>query len=218
GLALAGTSKEENLQLSFIDHSGKVVIPVPYKIINPRFINGLTYFGIEKNGTRKYGFIDRTGKTIIEPVYDKVEEIISSSAKDLGKVIAFKVKSGELWGLISSDIVIKPAFSEIAAFREGLASASTGTGEQQKYGFIDTKGNWIIQPLYDEVNDFAYGLASVRIGGMLDGKWGYIDTNGKMVIEPQFRYAYNFLGNIALVQRGNGKAIIDRTGKVLVEE
>lgn len=218
GLALVGVADGENLQLSYIDYSGKTVIPVPYKIMNPRFTNGLTFFGIEKEGKRKYGFINLKGEVAIEPVYDKVEEIASSSSKDLGQVLAFKIKDGELWGLVSGDIHVKPAFSEIAPFYEGLAAAATGTGDRQKFGFIDAKGKWVIHPEYDAANNFSHGLAAVRKGALIGGLWGYVDTKGKIIIEPQFRFAYTFLGNIALVQKEGKKAIISKTGRVIVEE
>src|SRR6185295_2127655 len=103
---------------SFIDHSGKTIIPIPYKIINPRFFNGLTFFGVETDGKRKYGFINQKGKVVIQLTYDKVEELVSSNSRDFAKVLGFKVSSGELWGFVSGDIVVKPAFSKISPFYE----------------------------------------------------------------------------------------------------
>jgi len=218
GLALVGVLSGKDFQFSFIDAAGKTVIPIPYNTVNPRFSNGLTFFGIDKEGRRKYGFIDRSGKVVIQPVYDRVEELASSSAKDFAKVVAFKVKSGDKWGLVSGNIIIEPAFSEISPFHEGLAVASADTSRKKKFGYIDTKGKWVIPPQYEGANDFSHGLAAVRKGELIGGKWGYIDATGKMVIAPQFRYAYDFLGDIALVQRENKKAIIDRTGRVVLEE
>ncbi len=218
GLALAGIADGKNFKLSFIDHSGKTAISVSYKMVNPRFTGGLTFFGIEKDGARKYGFINREGKVVIGPVYDKVEEIVSSSSKDLGNVLAFKVKEGDLWGLVSDGIRVKPAFSEISAFHEGLAAASTGTGDKKKFGYIDMKGKWAIRPEYDGANDFSHGLAAVRKGLLIGGVWGYVGKNGKVAIEPQFRFAYDFIGNIAMVQKDNKKALINKAGKVLIGE
>jgi hypothetical protein len=218
GLALVGVADGGKLKLSYIDHSGKEVIPVPYKMMNPRFSNGLTFFGIEKDGGRKYGFIDKQGKVVIEPVYDKVEEIASSSARNPGQVLAYKVKKGELWGLVSGGIHVKPAFSEISAFHEGLAAAALAKGKQQKFGFVDVSGNWVIQPEYDAAHDFSHGLAAVRKGALVGGLWGCVDINGKEVIKPQFRFAYNFIGEIALVLKDDKKLLINREGKTLIEE
>lgn len=218
GVALVGMADGDHLKLSYIDQSGKEVISVPYKMVNPRFTDGLTFFGIEKDGSRKYGFIDKQGKVVIEPVYDKAEEIASSSAKNLGQVLAYKVKKGGLWGLVSGNIHVKPAFSEISAFHEGLAAAAITKGEQQKFGFIDVKGNWVIQPEYDAANDFSHGLAAVRKGALVGGLWGYVDAKGREVIKPQFRFAYNFIGEIALVLKDNKKLLINREGKTLIDE
>ncbi len=217
-LALAGIAKGENFQLSFIDRSGKTIIPVPYKIVNPRFVKGLTFFGIEKDGKRQFGFINRSGQESFPPVLDEVKEMVASSSKEIGKVLGFKARKGDLWGLFSGDIMTTIAFSNIGTISEGLAVASTGTGKDQKFGYVDANGNWAIQPQYDGASDFSHGLAAVRSGETIGGKWGYIDKSGRKVIGLQFRYAYDFLGDIAMVQKDNKKAIIDRTGKVLLEE
>ena len=218
GLALVGTADRKDIKLSLIDTSGNIIFDVPYKLLNPRFTGGMTFFGIEKDGTRKYGFIDQTGRVVIEPVYDMVEEVVSSNSKDFGKVLAYKVKRGEFWGLVSGKIRVEPAFSNISPFHEGMAVASSDTGANQKFGYINSRGMWVITPEYDGANDFSHGLAAVRKGPLIGGNWGYVNAKGEMIIEPQFRYAYNFLGNIAMVQKDNKKAIIDKTGKVLIEE
>lgn len=218
GLALVGIVQGKAFQLSFIDRAGNTAINVPYSIVNPRFTNGLTFFAIEDNGRRKFGFIDRTGKIAIEPVYDHAEEIVSSGSKNFANVVAFKVKAGDLWGMVSGSMVVKPAFTDIAPFNEGLAAASVGAGGKRKFGFIDKSGNWVIQPQYDDASDFSNGLAAVRKDEAGNERWGYVDASGKEAIALQFRFAYNFLGDIALVQKDSKKAIIDRKGNVLVEE
>ena len=59
-----------------------------------------------------------------------------------------------------------------------------------KYGFIDTKGNWIIQPKFDFIRDFHQGLAGAKI----NEKWGFIDMKGNWVIKPKF-YNVDYFNN-----------------------
>ena len=64
-------------------------------------------------------------------------------------------------------------------FRDGLALAYT---ENQKYGFVNTRGEWVIAPEYDFACDFSEGMALV---GMADreGRIAYevIDREGQNV-------------------------------------
>jgi hypothetical protein len=62
-----------------------------------------------------------------------------------------------------------------------------------KYGYINTKGEYIIAPQFDLAYMFSDGLALVRS----DGKWGYISENGKYVIPAKFERATPFADGLA---------------------
>jgi hypothetical protein len=47
--------------------------------------------------------------------------------------------------------------------------------EKGKWGFMDTKGNWIISAKYDSCDQFRSGYGRVRNSG----KWGIVDKTGK---------------------------------------
>ena len=51
-------------------------------------------------------------------------------------------------------------------------------GDNDLYGFVDEKGNWVIEPKFDEVWDFETGYAPVKI----NSKFGFIKTDGKYLI------------------------------------
>jgi hypothetical protein len=51
-----------------------------------------------------------------------------------------------------------------------------------KYGYINTKGEVVINPQFEAACSFSDGAAAV----LKDGKWGYIDTSGNFIISPQF--------------------------------
>lgn len=58
----------------------------------------------------------------------------------------------------------------------------------EKWGFVDSNGNFVIEPQYEDARSFSNGLAAVK----KDGKWGFINTANEMVIEPQFKNAKDF--------------------------
>lgn len=51
-----------------------------------------------------------------------------------------------------------------------------------KWGFVDQKGNIKIEPEYENAKSFSNGLAAV----CEDGKWGFINENNDMVIANQY--------------------------------
>lgn len=54
-----------------------------------------------------------------------------------------------------------------------------------KYGFINTKGEWVIKPKFDDVEESVFkdnNLLRVK----LNGQWGYINAQGEWINEPKF--------------------------------
>jgi RNA polymerase sigma factor (sigma-70 family) len=81
----------------------------------------------------------------------------------------------------SGKLVVKAAFENAGAFREGRGSVCI----DGRWGFIDASGTVVIAPRFRSVKDFVEDLAIVNI----DGSFGIIDRNGGMVVAPQFQYA-----------------------------
>lgn len=55
--------------------------------------------------------------------------------------------------------------------------------KNEKYGFIDKKGNIIVDYIYDDATEQnKYGYAAIK----KDGKWGAINLNGEIVVEPKY--------------------------------
>ena len=100
---------------------------------------------------------------------------------------------------------MKPTYALVQSFMEGLAPVLT---ENERWGFIDTKGNMVIQPIYEEVGSFSEGLAPVKI----QDKWGYIDGKGNTVIKPIYEAANLFTNGIAWVRMNGKDGFIDKKG------
>lgn len=84
--------------------------------------------------------------------------------------------------------------------------------ENDKIGYINSKGKIVIQPIYKIGNDFSENLASVRE----HDKYGFIDKNGEYIIEPKFDIALDFKNGIAKVFLKGEAMFIDKKGEIAI--
>lgn len=86
--------------------------------------------------------------------------------------------------------------------------------KNEKWGFINPKGEIVIKPQFDEVSPFSEGLARVEV----DLKHGFIDTTGKFIIEPQYYIARSFAEGLAAVsiESPGTWGYIDHKGKFVI--
>jgi hypothetical protein len=93
----------------------------------------------------------------------------------------------------------------IENFSDGMAKVKI----QNKWGFMNAKGEIIVPPIYNKTNDFHEGLAAVR----LKKDWGYLNKQGMMAIKPKYRQATDFSDGRAAVRGASGWGFIDQRGK-----
>jgi len=153
------------------DGKGGYVNKKGIEIIKPQYDDGLTfnegYNALEK-GT-KWLYIDSTGKAITEAVYEEALNFSNGLAA---------VARDNHYGVINTagEVVIPLEFSNAHPFSEGLAPAANA---KSRWGYIDTKGNWVITPMYDYIDSFTNGEARV----MKDSKVFYIDKKNNKLHE-----------------------------------
>ncbi|MGI8641781.1 MAG: WG repeat-containing protein [Pyrinomonadaceae bacterium] len=85
--------------------------------------------------------------------------------------------------------------------------------QNEKWGYINRKGEVVIQPQFEYPLPFSEGLAVACING---GKCGYIDETGRFVINPQFNSALRFSEGLAAVISEDRLGYIDKTGKYVI--
>lgn len=191
---------------------------------------------------KKYGLIDSTGKFIIKPAYDLLEDgytdslyIANKNNKwgviDIHNNIIFPFVFDNQYflrgstigsGTINSVVYLldyktkemkKTEFNSIDPFfRTNFAAVNVN----DKYGFINKKGEIVIQPIYEKADGFNKGLAAVKV----DNKWGFIDTLGNFIIQPKYDETYGFdysYTSWAVVEVNQKYGIIDRSGNYLLE-
>lgn len=140
------------------------------------FSDGLS--AIEKDNL--WGFMNEKGEIVIEPQYSFVQMFHEDAAwvkKD--DHIFFIDKGGN--PIIDTDTWKDYDFE----FSEGLLAVKNN---DNKWGFIDKKGNIVIEPQWDEAQSFSNGLAAIS----LNGKYGYINTSGQLIITPTWEYVSKF--------------------------
>ncbi len=121
-------------------------------------------------------------------------------------------------------------FSYVSGFHEGIAVAGIRTDtvlqgktkyskkktiHRSRYGFINSKGEYIIEPVFDEIGPWPSDTPIlVRIGGIkipgdellpgtcTDCKYGYINNEGKIVIPVIYDRAGRFEFGVAWVTTG----------------
>lgn len=77
----------------------------------------------------------------------------------------------------------------------------------EKYGYIDTLGNWIIKPQFDDAQEFSEGFASV----CKNDSCFYINKEGIKTSEHYFEETENYKDGIAIVKKGNAYFLINRS-------
>src|SRR4029450_12130870 len=141
------------------------------------------------------GFLDKTGK-------ETLVDVIPSGAYRDGMCPVQPLGMAK-FGFIDTTgkMVIKPQFSDVEPFNEGLAAVAV---KQDAWGFIDKTGKFVIKPLFVYIHSFREGLASIRVGD----QWGVIDKSGKMVAKPQFAYLGEYWEGRCKVEKGRDHGFI----------
>ncbi len=137
----------------------------------PTFDDGQPFFNhsavVKKDSL--YGVIDREGHWLLPPIFPEL--------MNLGNHRWALWDEKEFFMIDRDGLQYGEGFHQIYRFSEGLATAQI----DQKWGFVDTLGEFVVKPIYDVVWPFVDGLARV---GTPSGV-GFIDKQGNYVIEPQ---------------------------------
>jgi len=87
-----------------------------------------------------------------------------------------------------------------------------------KWGYINSKGEVIIDFIYDYAGFFADGIAVVS----LNGRYGLIDLDANTIVKPQFDYIGNFSEGLAYIVQYDADTarhgFIDKNGNVLYSD
>lgn len=84
---------------------------------------------------------------------------------------------------------------------------------KDKFGFIDTLGNWIITPQFDDASSFYEGFASV----CENDSCFYINKEGKKTSVNYFEETESYKDGIAIVKKDDLYFLINRSGQLITK-
>ena len=97
-------------------------------------------------------------------------------------------------------------------FASGFANDRAVIVKDQRFGFMDKKGNYIVEPSYDLVEIFVGELAKVK----KNGHWGIINSAGDIVAACVYHEIGNIDGEYIYVESFNRFGFIDRNGNEVI--
>ncbi len=140
--------------------------------------------------------------------------IIISQSSIGQQLTPFKDESGN-FGFIDENqsLIIPTLFTAVKPFSENLAVAAISSDTGDKYGFINTSGEWVIEAKYSDANRFSQGLAAVYLNDL----WTFIDHQGNQAFSLTFDYADKFEKGGCWVNFKGYENYLSRTGKLYNE-
>lgn len=149
----------------------------------------------------KHGIINTKGEEIVACNYRLITPCVDGMLffNDNNKY-GFMNTSGKI-------VVEAGKYENVKDFSYGLAAVE----KDDKWGFINKKGEEVIPFSFEAVGSFADNLAVVRV----NRKYGYIDLKGNFVIEPSFDNAEEFSCGVAVTSKGENDYVIDKKGNIV---
>lgn len=158
---------KSNGKYGAIDTNGNEVISYVYDALFPFYTSG--YAVAKKDGL--WGVIDLSGKTVVSHKYEETGISVDKSG-------FLTAKKNGLWGLVDVNAgkeTVPFVYKFIKGCEEGLVAVRNS---ENRWGFVDTRGELKIPCKYNRVEDFRYGVARVEY----DSKIGYINLKGEEII------------------------------------
>ena len=158
----------------------------------------------------RYGFIDKSGNEIVPCSWKFADDFFDGTA-------LVEDQSGNRFIIDKSGNVIEEykrvevkEWYVIYSYKEGLARV---IDFNDKYGFIDKKGNVAIPCEWKYADDFHDGLAYVANA---EGDHGYIDKLGKEVVPCKWQKITSFNEGLAEAKGARGWGLIDKKGNEII--
>jgi hypothetical protein len=195
-----------------INHKGDFVISPQFENIKFNYYCGIFTDGllVYKNNEGLFGYINKSGEIIINAKYKNATPFENGFALVTDKnqyIKIINIKGEVIKELIDVELAY-PFFDGLAVIRKN-----------DKYGYIDTKGNILINPIFSSAVSFQNGYAVVCEFDKKNNKfvWGIIDKNGKYINDIKFDALERFSKNgLAKAKEGKLWGYIDNTGKYVI--
>ena len=186
----------------YINEAGDFEIEPIYEEAEPFNANGVACVSVDG----KWGHINKKGEFVVRPQFDCPYEFDTSG-------IALFWDNDRYVLLDENGEIPIEQYPSIGEFSDcGLAWFCNA---DEKYGYLNTKGEVAIPAKYDYAEEFAAnGLACVK----KNKKYGFIDKEGKEIIPCNYEYAESFFEDYPTVICRDGKyGYINASGEEVIE-
>jgi hypothetical protein len=192
---------EVNAYFGVISIDGDTIIPVKYDYIG-RWKNGYSIVELED----EFNFVDSTGLPIFENWMATYPEYKLLAPFENGYC---KVKFEKGYNLVSplGVSLLKRDVEDIGSYGELIAFS-----KNQKWGYINPKGQVLIEPVFDFAQAFLDGNAIVRIAPF----YGLINNKGEYVVQPYQEDIRQISDSIFLFKNLGKYGLIDALGDTLL--
>ena len=160
---------------------------------------GPLYINIRKSDGAKFQFHFETGQFM-----DANDDPIRLNKIGLSEGI------GGFYTKINPVFKFKLKFDWVSDFKDGFATVVLN----DKYNFINTKGQLLSQQWFDSVWNFKEGFDKVK----LNGKYNFINTEGQLLSQQWFDSVRNFKEGFASVYLSDKYNFIDTEGHLLSQQ
>lgn len=168
----------EDWEPQIIDMKGNVVGNITFNNLGGKYSEGLIP-AEAKNGVT--GYVNRSGNFAFTIPF--LTEEIPRATNFCGGYAAIKTNENpSVWKVInvqgqivSGNILVNDMWD----FSDGLSLVSIYNFEKKesKYGYVNTRGEYLVSPILENADDFKNGYARI----VYNGKEGLLKTNGKVI-------------------------------------
>jgi hypothetical protein len=210
GRAVTSNRVGDMYYYGYLDREGKEIIPIKYKNAYD-FKNGKAIVEIEDN---KFALINTLGEILNTYEYSFVGPLGDN------ELLAFSKESEGKKGYINiaGNIIIEPRFTIALPFERGRAVVNITEDYSNKYGLIDTQGNFVIPPEYNDIN--IIGEERAAVGEAIDedkpylgSKYAISDINGNFLTGFIYSNVTSYNEGFASASEVERTFFIDRSGK-----
>jgi len=110
------------------------------------------------------------------------------------------------------DFPTYPLLDELKFEIDRLQQKFIPATDKNKWGLIDTVGDWVLQPQFDFCEPYSEGMALVES----NERYGFVNLYGELIIDPGYEEADNFNKGVAIVFDGEYYGAINRFGKIKI--
>lgn len=204
--------EEKGFLYGYLDRNGKEIIPAQY-ISASDFVDGKALVQREQE---KFELINLNGNVLYSYTYPFVGHLGEG-------FLSFKESPSGKFGYIreSGEIAIPTHYSSVEAFKHGKAVVNLSEDFlENKYGLINTKGQFIIAPIYNDIiilneDRIAVGKAIDKEKPYYGSIYALADKEGNFLTDFKYYNISNFNEGVASVYDDKFTFFIDRYGKVM---